>query len=239
MIGRCLLLGDGRGALDLLLGQPDDQEAEPRRRGRAAYEAGDFPTALELCPKRLRFERQALDALRQGRTHDQAVQTIDRPQRELMLSAWQSALFNQILTRRLTEGTFNRLVPGDLALKHSNRSVFAVDEAIAEAENAPGARVERFEVSPSGPMWGHEMIRTTGEVDALELQVLEADGLTPDGLEPPAGLTLRGQRRPLRVPMTHADISSGVDDNGSYVRLAFDLPRGSFATIALRELMKN
>ena len=30
----------------------------------------------------------------------------------------------------------------------------------------------------------------------------------------------------------------GVDEHGPYVRLAFELPRGSFATVVLREIMK-
>lgn len=238
-IGRALLVGDGRAALDELLGKPTTDETTHRRLGREAYVAGDFDTALRLCPKRLRYERQALDALRQGKTHDQAAGHIDRPQRELMLSAWQSALFNRVLTQRLRDGTFDRLLPGDLAQKHDNRAVFAVDELTAATENAPGGRVATFEISPSGPMWGEDMPRAAGAVDELERKYLEDDGLSPDQLTPPDGLTLQGQRRPLRVPLRDADVSAGVDEHGPYIRLAFELPRGAFATVALREIMKN
>jgi len=238
-VGRALLLGDAKAALDAMLGEPDDTETEHRRRGREAYVAGDYATALALCPKRMRYERQALDALRQGLPFEQAIRHVDRAQCELMLSAWQSALFNRVLDVRLRDGTFDRLLPGDLAQKHDNRAVFAVDEAIAAAENQPGGRVDALELSPSGPMWGSDMMRAAGSVGAMEQRILLEDGVTLDQVASPPWLELRGQRRPLRVPLRDPDLSAGVDEHGPYIRVAFELPRGAFATVALREIMKN
>ncbi len=238
-VGRSLLVGDARNALDLMLGNPDQRETEMRRRGREAYMAGDYAGALSLCPQRMRYERQALDALRQGKSFEQAAAAVDRVQRELMLSAWQSSIFNRVLDVRLKDGTFDRLVPGDLAQKHDNRAVFRVDQAMADQENAPGGRIERLEISPSGPMWGADMMRAEGAVDALEQRLLQEDGLTVEQLTPAGGLKLVGQRRPLRVPLRDAEVSGGVDEHGPYVRLAFELPRGSFATTVLREIMKD
>ncbi|MCC6681157.1 MAG: tRNA pseudouridine(13) synthase TruD [Phycisphaeraceae bacterium] len=238
LVGRSLLLGDARAALDQMLGNPDQWETESRRRGREAYMAGEYTDALTLCPQRMRYERQALDALRQGKSFEQAAAAIDRSQRELMLSAWQSSIFNRVLDVRLKEGTFDRLLPGDLAQKHDNRAVFQVDQAVAEVENAAGGRIERLEISPSGPMWGPDMMRAGGAVDDLERRLLEEDGLAVDRLTVAGGLKLVGQRRPLRVPMRDAEVSGGVDEQGPYVRLAFELPRGSFATTVLREIMK-
>ena len=33
-------------------------------------------------------------------------------------------------------------------------------------------------------------------------------------------------------------IEGGVDEHGAYVRCAFELPRGCFATVVMREVMK-
>jgi tRNA(Glu) U13 pseudouridine synthase TruD len=49
---------------------------------------------------------------------------------------------------------------------------------------------------------------------------------------------LSGERRTMRVPLRFPDVEGGVDEHGSYVRIAFDLPGGAFATTVLRELMK-
>jgi tRNA(Glu) U13 pseudouridine synthase TruD len=34
------------------------------------------------------------------------------------------------------------------------------------------------------------------------------------------------------------DAEGGVDERGEYVRVAFELPAGAFATVVLREIMK-
>ena len=52
-------------------------------------------------------------------------------------------------------------------------------------------------------------------------------------------MVLEGERRPFRVPLTNPDIEAGVDEFGSYIRCAFDLPRGAFATVVMEEIMKN
>jgi tRNA pseudouridine13 synthase len=239
-LGKLLLLGQYEAFLDEMLGHAGELDSPPLRAGREAYEKGDYAAALELWPWQLRFDRQALDALRQGRSALQVVRCIDRGQREFLICALQSAMFNAVLDRRLKEGSFAKLISGDLAWKHDNRSVFRVDEATAEKENGPGGRVAALEVSPSGPMWGPQMMQAQGQPGEMEKQALEAFGLTEGQLAGVNDMPVPpGKRRPMRVPLRDADISGGVDEHGAYIRLAFELPRGAFATMALREITKS
>jgi tRNA(Glu) U13 pseudouridine synthase TruD len=46
-----------------------------------------------------------------------------------------------------------------------------------------------------------------------------------------------GDRRPLRIKVANPEIESGFDDHGPYVRVAFDLPPGAYATVVLREIL--
>ena len=242
LLGRMLLLGQWQDFLDEALGHSHDADSEPLRLGREAYRRGDIVGALEHWPKVLRFDRQALDALRQGRDAEGAVASIDVAQRKMLVSATQSAAFNRVVARRIEEGTFDRLLPGDLAWKHDNGSVFPVDEATAAMDNAPDGRVATLDVSPSGPMWGVDMTRAGGEVDAMELAALEAEGLTIEqlaGVESEACPGVSGSRRPMRVPLIAPEIDAGIDEHGGYIRVAFELPKGAFATVALGEIMKN
>lgn len=242
LLGRHLLRGDYPAFLDELLGRPEDNESEALRGARAAYDRGEIDQALEQWPRSLRFDRQALDALRQHRTPEQAVGMIEQSHRHLLVSALQSTVFNRVLDRRIREGRFPQLLEGDLAWKHDSRAVFAVDSEAVAQDNAAGGRVERLEVSPSGPMWGRDMTRAAGEADRIEVEELHAEGLDPETMEvereSPA-ITPGGSRRPLRVRLKDADVSGGVDEQGGFVRVAFELPRGAFATMALREVMKN
>ena len=50
---------------------------------------------------------------------------------------------------------------------------------------------------------------------------------------------LDGARRSMRAIMRNPAVHSGVDEHGSYIRAAFDLERGAYATVMLREIMKN
>lgn len=238
LLGGMLIQRQWQALLDEMLGRPRESDSPAIRAGRAAYERGAYLEAMEHWPRHLRHERQVLDALRQGRGAEAAVRAMDRVQREFLLSSWQSAIFNAVLDRRLREGSFDRLLPGDLAWKHDSRAVFEVDDAVAATENAPAGRVPAMAVSPSGPLWGPDMPRAKGEPGELEREALEATGLNEKQLADMSDIMLEGRRRPLRVVLSHPDMSGGVDEHGPYVRLAFDLPRGSFATIALREIMK-
>ncbi len=239
ILGRLLLRGEYQDLLDEMLGRPIDADPPHMQAARIAYDQRDYEEALKHWPKILRFDRQALDALRQGRDAQQAVKAIYRSQREFLVSALQSAMFNSVLDRRLREGTLTQLVPGDLAWKHDSRSVFDVDEETAEKENAPAGRAPALEVSPSGPMWGINMTQAQGTPGEVERQILDVFDVHPDTLAGVGDVHAEGSRRPMRIALRDPDVQSGSDEFGPYIKLAFEMPRGAFATIVLREVMKT
>ena len=151
----------------------------------------------------------------------------DRFERKLLLSAYQSALFNRVLALRLGRGSFDRALLGDVLKKHETNGEFVCSDPAVDQP-----RVERFEVSPTGPMFGPEMTQPLGEAAEVEAEVLAADGVTLETFEA-GGDETRGTRRFLRIPLEvrHETAPEGV-------RLAFALPAGSYATVVVRELLK-
>ncbi|MCC5822394.1 MAG: tRNA pseudouridine(13) synthase TruD [Phycisphaerales bacterium] len=240
LIGRAMILGDARGAMDLMLGTVSG--APPKQRdARLAYDAGDHGTAYELMPRVFKAERQALRVLARGGDHEAALRAIDQTAAGFFISSFQSAVFNGVLNRRINAGTLDRLVEGDLAFVIKSRAVFPVTpDNIGEAELAE--RLASFGVSPSGPMWGTTMRRAAGEIDRAEVDALRATGVTPEDLtaceQRDGYLMIGGDRRPLRIPVIDPEVEGGVDEHGAYVRCAFELPRGSFATTVMDEIMK-
>jgi tRNA pseudouridine13 synthase len=239
LIGLAMVLGEPRRGLDLLLGRwaerPDLQPG-----ARADYAAGRFEQAARGYPPTARSEILALRALASGAEAARALEAVPRRVRRYYLSALQSAAFNAVLDERVRAGTLGKLVEGDVAYKHENGAVFGVDGPTAD-DPATAARAERLEISPSGPMWGPKMKRAAGVVDRAELAALEGIGvplgrLEAYALENPGAID--GTRRPLRVPVIDPEIEGGADELGQYVRCAFELPRGAFATVVLREIMK-
>ncbi len=240
ILGLHLIKGQYQQMLDELLGHPQEVDSPELKAGREAYDNGDPVTALEHWPRQLRFDRQALDALRQGKNAKDAVLSTDRMQRSFLICALQSAMFNIILDQRVREGLFDRLIPGDLAWIHASRAVFAVDEPTAELENAPGGRMPELIISPSGPMWGQKMTKAAGRIGEMELAALEEYSLNEqDMYRNVDGVDIEGSRRPMRIILQDPNITSGCDEYGEYIQLSFILQRGAFATTVLTEIMKN
>jgi tRNA pseudouridine13 synthase len=240
LIGRAMILGDARAAIDLLLGAGGDMP-EMQRESRLAYATGDFQTAFEAMPRLFKGERQALKVMAATGEHAQALKAIDATAAGFFISSFQSAVFNAVLNRRVLDATLDRLAEGDLAFVIKSRATFPVTaDTLSEPDLTE--RLARFEIAPSGPMWGTTMRRAAEPVDRLETEALAAVGVTPAHLvaceERDGYLMIGGDRRPLRIPVIDPEVEGGVDEHGAYVRCAFELPRGSFATTVMDEIMK-
>jgi tRNA pseudouridine13 synthase len=149
--------------------------------------------------------------------------------RKLALSAAQSALFNHCLARRMADGLFRRVLPGDVMAKWPFGGMFVADDLPREQ-----ARLDAREIVPAGPMFGRKMFAAAGEAARREAQVLEEAGLTPQSFHG-FGKLLSGTRRHNLVYVE--DLSGAADADG--VRLTFTLPAGSYATVLLREITKS
>jgi tRNA pseudouridine13 synthase len=240
LIGRALVLGRFEEAVQLLLA-PDSVADGPHAQAKAMFLEGRFEDAMGALPHTSRPERAVLRALARGDKPARAMKTLERPTLRFFVSAFQSAVFNRVLDERVARGTLGTLLEGDVAFKHDKRVCFDVDSAVA-TDPQTAERLAKLEISPSGPMWGAEMRRAHGDVASLESSSLAAlgVGLTDlEAFEKTAGQLIEGARRPLRVALKFPGLEAGADEHGPYVRVAFDLPRGSFATVVLEEIMKT
>ncbi len=144
----------------------------------------------------------------------------DRRRARFLLSALQAAGFNAVLATR--PRPLSRLEAGDVAWLHESGACFRVDDPGREQP-----RADAGEISPTGPMFGTRMLAADGAPGARERRALASLGVDPDALSPPRGLRLRGARRPLRV----LPRGCRVERVDAAVRLRFELPAGSFATV--------
>ncbi|HKC93341.1 MAG TPA: tRNA pseudouridine(13) synthase TruD [Nitrospira sp.] len=153
---------------------------------------------------------------------------MSRAKRMWYLNTFQSYLFNRILALRLDR--IDRILVGDWAMKMDNGACFLVEDAHKEQ-----GRVDRFEISPTGVLFGSRVSWASGEPGEIERRVVEDSGSTREGLVDAAkACGFRGERRSFRIPLAELDWTL----NGSVLTLSFFLPPGAYATSVLRELMK-
>ncbi|MCH2160436.1 MAG: tRNA pseudouridine(13) synthase TruD [Phycisphaerales bacterium] len=202
---------------------------------RNAFAAGEHAQALQGWGKRDVVERAVLSKILKGRSPREAIMSVSSHTRSFWGSALQSAIFNHLLHARIKAGTFDRVLLGDVAFKHDSRKTFLLDQGTMGAEDQQ-VRAERMEISPSGPIIGEDCVTASDGVLAEDEATIALTNLSPGALAR-AGETLPGARRPYRVPINNLELDSGFDDHGPYLRIAFDLPRGAYATVVLREIL--
>lgn len=228
-IGRALLRGDFKAAVDEIMGEPDAIRDERWRNAVEAYLRGDLAASLDSFPGHCRTERDILQRLlKRPDAHQRALDAVSPRLRKLYLSAYQSSLFDRILESRI-DG-IDRLENGDLAYRHDNGACFLVEDREAEA-----GRAVEFQISPTGPMFGCKMKLPEGLPREMEEAALREEGLELASFELPGGLRMEGERRPFRIPLRELSVS--MDEHG--LMLGFSLPRGAYATSVLREIMKS
>ncbi len=231
-IGLAALSGDYDEALAVMLGRPDEADPDDIKTARRLFDTGDFRAAGRAWPYAYADRRQACQALaRAGGRAKRAWRSLRWPTRRMFLSALQSELFNQVVARRLDH--LDRVLDGDLAMKHANGAVFRVTDALAE-----GPRAEAFEISPTGPLFGRRMTEPEGVPAEIEGSALSQAGLSRSAFNDPAKERIDGARRPLRVRPEGSEVTVGSDDLGRFVQLRFSLPAGSYATVLVEEVCK-
>lgn len=146
--------------------------------------------------------------------------------RGLLLSAARSQVFNCVLSARVRDETWDRRLDGDVWNLQGSDSIF---DAL-EWSDVLEARVQAFDIHPTGPLWGKGDLRSRAATRDLELGVRAQWQDLCDGLEV-AGLTQA--RRSLRLPVQ--DLQWRARDNGD-LEIEFALPPGTYATAVLREV---
>jgi tRNA pseudouridine13 synthase len=252
-VGLAIVREDWRGAVVAYLGNPRDTEPGDTRSARATVEdlvddadrvpgSVDWGAALAAMPHRLGYERSMLHALAEGGSFREALESLPSNLQRLFVHAAQSYLFNRIVSERLErELPLTRPVPGDVAC-FADRDLPS-DTPVALPDTARTQRVterrvdtvtrhcERDRAFVTAPLIGTETELAEGEPGEIERAVLEDAGLDRSDFDLPDPFGSTGDRRAIAVSTT---LAVGRDP----ATFSFALPKGSYATVLLREFLK-
>ncbi len=199
---------------------------------------GEYKKAFDAWPFGQPAERNVLEALACGKSLRQACKTISTSLRKLWVNAFQSTLFNEVLQRRQKDGTWNKILGGDVVWNHEGggRTFIATAEDINCTVTKD--RLDTFEISPTGPLWGAKMRLPKGTVLELEKCAVSTYGVGDQQFENIKKMA-KGTRRPLRVQVANQKTSIGTDNDGDFIEVKFDLPAGSYATVVIDQLLRG
>lgn len=153
----------------------------------------------------------------------------DRHKRGLYLSAARSHLFNRYLAARISDGSWDQALPGEVLMLDGSHSVFACPQPDATILE----RLARHDLHPSGPLWGAGESLATAAALAGETALAAAETQLCAGL---AAEGLKQERRALRLVPAQLH---GEAIGEAAVQFEFTLPAGAYATTVLHELVGN
>jgi tRNA pseudouridine13 synthase len=177
-----------------------------------------------------RFGRAGDNAARGRALLSGELRVRDRRERRLLVSALQAELFNAVLVRRMSEGSYARALRGDVMSRIGSGGLFRSTDPDTDQ-----IRMRSWEIQPTGPMFGAQMMtpETGSEPDRLERETLDAAGLDEAFLAR-AGTLAEGTRRELSVRPEGLRAEACADGT---LRLECSLPAGAYATVLLHEVI--
>lgn len=236
-VGEALIHNDLKGAVDSYIGNPYPDEAPHIQAARRMYDEGEWMEALESMPRGMRYEKMMLRTLLKekkkkeeldDKSYIKALHSLPKPLSRMFVHAYQSYLFNQVVSERCKLG-IDRYVEGDIVIDNEEHLVHEIGDDIDE-------RIQDFKVHPTAPLYGTKVPLATGEVGKIEERVLEEYKLKREDFKVPlmSRLGSHGLRRAIRFKIW--DVSSEATPEG--VLVEFSIPKGCYATAVLREIMK-
>ncbi|MGZ4880227.1 MAG: tRNA pseudouridine(13) synthase TruD [Halobacteriota archaeon] len=242
LVGRALVEGDVEEAVMMYIGKsfPDEPDDVKEARQRV-LDTHDFKEALLRMPLRLRYERAMLNHLaKYPNDFDGALGTLSINLQRLFIHAFQSYLFNMMVSSRLARGfSLSRGFDGDRVWVPDQGRVRTVVPKNVEDMNrnlAAGRACIQM------PVLGYETELSDGVIGQIEQEVLMSEGVNLDAfrIENCPRLASKGVMRNVVLPVDigYSVMSDELNNDRVRVDLRFFLPKGCYATAVLREIMK-
>ena len=239
LVGEALIQNDLKKAVDTYIGHPTDKESPETYKARAAYDENNLKKSLNLMHGAMRYEKMMLkELIRDLDKYDQlndesykkALHALPKPLSRMFVHAYQSYLFNEVVSRRVEMG-INKYIEGDIIIDNEEKIIR--DKTNQEYQKL----IDNFQAHPTSPLYGTKVPFAEGEVGEMEKEVLDKYGLTKEDfeVEKMPRLGSHGLRRSMRFKVWNSNVQ--LHDDGILVE--FSINKGSYATAVLREIMKE
>jgi tRNA pseudouridine13 synthase len=228
LIGREIVKRNFERAVELLLSFTTEYDTPISREIRnKSADPANYGKILRMLPKGMDIERQVLSALVAGKNAVLALRAVPITIRRLFVHAYQAYIFNKCLTAAVMNAE-NLLQPavGDLCFEMEGPATFG---RIIKYDPAVNAKMV-----PAIRMVGYSFQPGRGRFENITKTILLEEGVTAKDFYIKEMQELSNQGGFRQAPLWCMDFSY----KQSPLVVSFKLPKGSYATTLLRELIK-
>ena len=242
-VGEYIVRGDLEGAVRCYIYEPALFESKDSAKARGLLAAeSDWSDVVGEMPDSLSFEKIMVEHIISSPDDWRgAIEKLPRNLQMMFVHAYQSYLFNRMLSERMRRGIpLNAPIIGDVVIPLDANKIPQHENPIVTTSNnidlvSRQVRTGRAFITIS--LYGSDSIIYDGEMGDIERSVIEDEKITAKDFIVP-GLqhcSSKGSRREVLCPIT--DLSSRILDEG--YEMNFSLPKGNYATCLMREFMKS
>ncbi len=245
LVGEKLVRGDIEGAVRTYITFTTPEEEERLRLKRKELEEPpmqDWDKIFHSIPPAMAFERMMVGVLmKDPENWVGAVEIVPANLQMMFVHAYQSWLFNEMLSRRMDAGLpLNAPVEGDIVIPlDANKIPQHENPILTTSKNIDlvTRQVRAGRAFVTITLFGSDGELAEGEMGEIERKVIEENRLSHEDFVIPelSRCTSKGSRREILCPLK--DIDYTIGDEG--YTLKFMLPKGNYATCLLREFMKS
>jgi len=228
LVGREIIKRNFLHAVQLLLSYTTEFDTQRSKEIRnMCSDPSNYRQVLKMLPRGMDIERQVLSALVAGKDSIAALRVIPITIRRLFVQAYQAYIFNRCLSKAIMAGE-DLLQPqmGDLCFEMEGPATFGriiKYHPSSKTRLVPAIRMAGYTFQPGKGRFESitKTILQEEEIDAKDFYIKEMQELSHQG----------GFRQ---APLWCTDFSYKRDP----LKVSFKLPKGSYATTLLREIIK-
>jgi tRNA pseudouridine13 synthase len=228
LVGREIVRRNFGRAVELLLSYTTEYDTSASKEIRSkSADPGNYRQVLRMLPRGMDIERQVLSALVAGKDVVFALRAVPIAIRRLFVQAYQAYIFNKCLSGAVTNGEdLRQPAAGDLCFEMEGPATFGriiKYDQVSKAKMVPAVRMAGYTFQPS-----------KGRFENITKAILQEEGVTAKDFYIKEMQELSHQGGFRQAPLWCMDFSYRQNP----LAVSFRLPKGSYATTLLREIIK-
>jgi tRNA pseudouridine13 synthase len=228
LVGREIIKRNFIQAVELLLSYTTEFDTQMSReiRNRCA-DPRNYRQVLKTLPRGMDIERQVLSALVAGRNAIAALRAVPIMIRRLFVQAYQAYIFNRCLSRAVMRGE-------DLLQPQTGDLCFEMEGPVTFGRIVKYNPNSKTKLVPAIRMAGYTFQPGKGRFENITRAILQEEEVTPKDFYIKEMQELSHQGGFRQAPLWCTDFWYERDP----LKVSFKLPKGSYATTLLREIIK-